>query len=34
MAKDHSLILKDTQPEDLPRIHEMEQGEARKFIIP
>lgn len=34
MAADHRLILKNTKPEELKHICEMELGEARKFIIP
>lgn len=34
MIKDQQLILRDTQPEELIQIYEMEQGEVQKFIIP
>lgn len=33
MVEDKELVLRDTKREDLARIAEMEQGEARKFII-
>lgn len=34
MPDEHKLILRDTIPAEIRRIWEMEQGEARRFILP